>query len=217
MTTSDSTAQESQKTYIKIITSKGEMIALLYDETPKHKENFAKLVKDKFYDGTLFHRVIQDFMIQGGDPNSKTAKPGEMLGMGGLDYMVDFEFQDHLFHKKGALAAARNNNPLKKSSACQFYIVDGKKVNDRELIDIQMSTGMAFQDYHKEVYSTLGGVPFLDRNYTVFGEVVEGLDVIDKIAEVQKDMNDRPVENVQIVSMEILNEEEIGQLEKRLK
>ena len=157
-----------------------------------------KLAREGFYNGTLFHRVIKSFMIQGGDPNSKNAKPGEMLGNGDVGYTIPAEFNDSLFHKKGALAAARDNNPAKASSGCQFYIVQGKPSNDNELNSYEMRTGHKYPDNQRQVYKTLGGTPFLDQNYTVFGEVVEGLDVIGKIASVPKDGMDRPLTDVKM-------------------
>lgn len=138
-------------------------------------------------------------MIQGGDPTSKTARKGQQLGAGDLGYKVPAEINSTLFHKKGALAAARDNNPQKSSSACQFYIVQGKTYTDQELDMISSRTGRQFTTAQREVYKTLGGVPFLDGDYTVFGEVVEGLEVVDKIAEVRTDRNDRPLEDIRMV------------------
>jgi cyclophilin family peptidyl-prolyl cis-trans isomerase len=152
-----------------IHTEFGDMKGYLYNETPKHRDNFVKLAKSGFYDGTLFHRVIMGFMIQGGDPNSKTAKPGQMLGSGDLGYTVPAEFNANLKHNRGALAAARTDNPTKASSASQFYIVQPEK-----------------------------GTHFLDMNYTVYGMVTEGLDVIDKIASVPKDQSDRPLKDIKM-------------------
>ncbi len=151
---------------VTISTEFGDISLLLYDETPKHKENFLKLAKEGFYDSTTFHRIIDDFMIQGGDPNSKDNNPNND-GMGGPGYQIDAEFVDKLTHIRGAVAAARNNNPQKKSSGSQFYIVEKHS-----------------------------GTHFLDKNYTVFGQVVLGLDVIDKIAEQPKNPRDRPLKNI---------------------
>lgn len=236
-----------------IHTDMGDIVVVLYDETPKHKENFLKLAGEGFYTDLLFHRVIEGFMIQGGDPDSKNAKPGVQLGSGAVDYLIDAEFNPNLFHKKGALAAARRSDNL-NSSGCQFYLVQGKTYTDTQLD--QMNAGreearmqQVFDDFinapensnylqrliaaqqnndrntytriiqeiepklmqiHKnddswkmtpeqrEVYKTVGGAPFLDMQYTVFGEVIEGLDVIDKIAEVETDRNDRPTKDVKM-------------------
>ncbi len=152
-----------------IHTQFGDMKGFLYNETPKHRDNFVKLAKSGFYDGTLFHRVILGFMIQGGDPNSKTAKPGQQLGNGDLGYTIPAEFNPKLLHKRGALAAARTTNPAKASSASQFYIVEPEK-----------------------------GTHQLDNEYTVYGEITEGFEVITKIASVKKDGNDRPLEDVKM-------------------
>lgn len=187
--------------YVLISTDYGDMKVKLYDETPLHQENFIKLAKEGFYNGTLFHRVIKDFMIQGGDPDSKNAEPGKMLGSGGPGYTIPAEIKPGLYHKKGALAAARLGdpmNPQKASSGSQFYIVQGKKYTDNELNMLEMRMGTKFTPEQKEIYKTLGGTPFLDNEYTVFGEVVEGLEVIDKIAAVAKDRHDRPTNDVKM-------------------
>jgi peptidyl-prolyl cis-trans isomerase B (cyclophilin B) len=186
---------------ITINTSYGEMKAVLYDQTPLHKQNFLKLVNDRFYDSLLFHRIIENFMIQGGDPNSKNAKPGDRLGNGGGNLeRIPAEIRPELFHKKGALAAARDNNPEKKSSACQFYIVQGKTYTDAEL-DVQlrrMAGTRAAAPTQREIYKTLGGTPHLDGNYTVFGEIISGLAVLDSIAHQPKDNSDRPLKNIKM-------------------
>lgn len=185
--------------YVKIETSMGDIVVKLYNETPLHRDNFIKLVREGVYDGLLFHRVIKNFMIQGGDPNSRDAKPGQSLGDGTLGYTIPAEFVPGLYHKKGALAAARQSdqvNPKKESSSCQFYIVQGEKWNADRLKMIEQRMGKSFTKEQMEVYATLGGTPFLDGDYTVFGEVVEGLGVIDKIAAVQCGAMDRPVDNV---------------------
>ena len=187
--------------YVKIETSYGDMVVKLYNETPLHRDNFIKLVQDGTYDGLIFHRGINKFMIQGGDPNSRNAKPGQMLGDGGLGYTIPAEFVPGLYHKKGALAAARQGddvNPRKESSACQFYIVQGETWNAERLKMVEQRMGKSFTSEQAETYSTLGGTPFLDGDYTVFGEVVEGLEVIDKIAAVQCGSMDRPVEDVKM-------------------
>jgi peptidyl-prolyl cis-trans isomerase B (cyclophilin B) len=254
-----SCAQNKTNDYvITIKTDFGNMVAILYSETPKHKENFIKLARDKFYDSLLFHRVIQDFMIQGGDPNSKKQAPGQNLGGGGPGYTIDAEFWPQFYHEKGALSAARMGdhvNPTKASSGSQFYIVQGKKYTDEELL--QLEQGMQYQrknnalrevlfmpeyasvkdmvmqkqaagdgewlssffenadtliskakksyalfkfsDHQKQAYKTTGGAPHLDGEYTVFGKVIFGLDVIDKIAAVEKGPGDRPVIDVRMV------------------
>ncbi len=190
--TSVSQTKSTQKVVKFVIhTDFGDMKGFLYNETPKHRDNFVKLAKEGFYNGTLFHRVIPGFMIQGGDPESKTAKPGQMLGGGDLGYTIPAEFNPALFHKKGALAAARTNNPQKASSASQFYIVEGKKIPASSL-------GAKYTDDQKKIYETIGGVSFLDGEYTVYGEITEGLDIIDKIANVERDQNDRPKKDLKM-------------------
>jgi peptidyl-prolyl cis-trans isomerase B (cyclophilin B) len=183
-----------------ITTDYGNIKIRLYDETPKHRDNFVKLVKEGFYNGTLFHRVIQGFMIQGGDPNSKNAPSGQPLGMGDVGYTVPAEFNPALIHKKGAVCAARTENPAKASSGCQFYIVQGKTYTDAELDQMEMRTGIKYTPAQRHVYKTIGGTPFLDMNYTVFGEVIEGLEVVDKIAAVEtnRQLGDRPVKDVKM-------------------
>ncbi len=192
---------KQERTMVIISTDFGEMKAVLYNETPLHKENFIKLAKEGYFDGTLFHRVIDGFMIQGGDPDSKNAKPGQMLGQGGPNYTVPAEFNPQLVHKKGALAAARmadQVNPQKASSGSQFYIAQGKVYTKEELVNLGSRMGKSFNKTQTDAYTTVGGVPFLDNEYTVFGEVVEGLDIIDKIASVQKDNYDRPVKDIKM-------------------
>lgn len=188
-------------------TSEGDITIALYDNTPKHKENFLKLVKDGYYNGILFHRIIQGFMIQTGDPESKGAPAGKMLGNGGPGYTIPAEFKPENYHKRGAVAAARQGdqvNPTKASSGSQFYIVDGKPFNASMMAQISYQYGKAFTDEQRKVYETIGGAPFLDGDYTVFGEVVEGMDVVDKIAAKPKDRYDRPTTDVKIISTEIL-------------
>ncbi|MEO6837382.1 MAG: peptidylprolyl isomerase [Ginsengibacter sp.] len=187
--------------FVKIETDSGTMVARLYNQTPLHKENFEKLVKKHFYDGLLFHRVIKGFMIQGGDPESRNAKPGQHLGDGGSKKMIPAEFDTSLFHRKGALAMAREGddvNPKKESSSSQFYIVEGKTFTNLEMSRIEEQFRIKIPEDHKEVYRTVGGAPFLDMNYTVFGQVVKGLDVIDKIAHAPKDKNDRPLQDIKM-------------------
>lgn len=238
-------------TKVRIKTTEGDIVIRLYDETPKHRDNFLKLVKEGFFDGTLFHRVIKDFMIQGGDPDSKSAKPGQMLGEGGPGYDIDAEivYPQH-FHKRGALSAARlgdNVNPERKSSGSQFYIVWGRTFNDGELKQMERQMVMmheqaifdslsmqhraeimqlrrnrdqaglqalqeqlvnqtkelsktspapAFTAEQRDAYTTVGGTPHLDNQYTVFGEVIEGLDVVERIQNTATDRSDRPTTDV---------------------
>jgi len=244
----------AQKTdqVVTIKTKFGDMVAILYDETPKHKANFIKLASEHFFDSLLFHRIIEGFMIQGGDPNSKKAKPGERLGFGDPGYTVEAEFNPKFFHEKGALSAARMNdqaNPTKASNGSQFYIVQGKVTSEAELQTDGDKFTMALQKFFEDpanlplydslrkmaqsgdtkgyeatilglkpriekatginatkeispeklkVYTTIGGVPRLDGNYTVFGKVIKGLDVVDKIAAQPKDQADRPVDDIRM-------------------
>ncbi|WP_422361908.1 peptidylprolyl isomerase [Reichenbachiella sp.] len=247
---------EEKRTSIQMITDSGEIIIELYNETPKHRDNFIKLANDGVLDSVLFHRVIENFMIQGGDPDSKNAQPGDTLGNGGLDYTIDAEFMPSLFHKKGALGAARDGNLARASSSTQFYIVQGKvfndsllevaegringwlrenaykndssnnaivtellqaeKVEDWELyaqindsIKALAKDYVSFESYtipevHRQVYQSIGGTPHLDQNYTVFGEVVKGLEIVDSIAAVQTGAMDRPMDDVRILSVRVL-------------
>ena len=242
---------------VLIQTTEGDIIVRLYDQTPQHRDNFLKLAAEGYYDGTLFHRVIKDFMIQGGDPDSIGAPAGKSLGVGGPDYTIEAEILTELFHKRGALCAARQGdevNPTKRSSGSQFYIVWGKKYSEGELRQMDKQFQMqqeqsvfnslvtknrdlilklrrerdraglsALQDEllaethavcasmpkpqlgaeQKQAYSTIGGTPFLDGQYTVFGEVEEGLDVVGKIQEVATGRGDRPVADVKVVSMKV--------------
>ena len=199
---------------VRMHTTAGVIDLCLYDETPKHKENFLKLVKEHQYDSLLFHRVIKDFMIQGGDPDSKNAPAGALLGEGDLGYTVEAEFMPQVhFHRRGVLAAARESddvNPTKASSASQFYIVWGKVYTKEQL--------EAYKEFYKRrtgrelvitpeqeaVYTTVGGTPHLDGEYTVFGEVINGLEVVEKIQGVACDGNDRPLEDVRIIKTEII-------------
>ena len=248
------------ETKLRIETSAGDIVVKLYNETPRHRDNFIKLAQDGTYEGTLFHRVIKDFMIQAGDPESKGAPKGKMLGAGDMGYTIPAEFvYPKYFHKKGALSAARqgdNVNPEKASSGCQFYIVTGKVYSDSTLLDMerqmnQLRLNNAFQalvqknmktiyklrregnqdglldlqdsliaqaeaQVEKEepfrftpeqvqAYTTVGGTPHLDGEYTVFGEVLEGMDVVDKIQRVKTDRNDRPEEDVVIEKVTVLD------------
>lgn len=213
-------AKGPRNQYVRIKTSFGVCIIRLYNETPKHRDNFIKLVKKGFYNSTLFHRVIQNFMIQGGDPDSKDslkAKPGAELGNGDVGYTVPAEFRDSLFHKRGVLAAARDDNPAKASSGCQFYIVEGKRFTDGKLDTLEQTKlkGRKIPAWQREYYKTVGGVPHLDQNYTVYGEVVTGIDMVDRIAAVKKDANDRPLADV-AMTIELLSKKECRQLDQIL-
>ena len=190
-------------TRIRITTDSGIIIVRLYDKTPRHRDNFIKLVNNHFYDSLLFHRVIMGFMIQGGDPESKTAVAGAMLGNGDVGYTIPAEFDITLFHKRGALAAARTNNPEKASSGCQFYIVQGRLFTDAELNEKELQMGKKYTDVQRIIYKTVGGTAQLDMDYTVFGETESGLEVIDKIAGVPRDANDRPLGDLHM-KMEIV-------------
>ncbi len=203
-TTTQKTVIPAKGRLVEVTTDFGTMVIRLYDSTPMHRDNFIKLVNEGFYDSLLFHRVIQNFMIQGGDPNSKYADTSAMLGNGEAPgERIPAEFKNNLIHKKGALAAARDNNPEKASSNCQFYIVQGQKYNDTTLNEMecgvrQNNPGFTYTTAQRNIYKTIGGVPFLDQNYTVFGEVIKGLDVIDKITAIPCDANDRPLQNVRM-------------------
>lgn len=189
---------------VKISTPQGDIIVQLYDETPKHKDNFLKLVKEGYYDGTLFHRCIANFMIQGGDPDSRNAAPGQMLGQGGPGYTLESEIG--AIHKRGALAAARlgdAGNPERASNGSQFFIVQGFPVNEANLDAISQQFGTEYTEEDKAIYTEVGGRPDLDGQYTVFGEVVEGMDVIDKILSIPVDQNKRPLQDVSM-EMEII-------------
>ncbi len=187
-----------ERCLVEIETEFGTMTAELYNATPKHRDNFIKLAEEGYYNDLLFHRVINGFMIQGGDPQSRNAPAGQMLGMGGPNYQVPAEFVDSLFHIKGALAAARTNNPEKKSSGSQFYIVQGGPVTEETLNQIESMKGFHYTPEQRKEYLELGGTPHLDRDYTVFGRVIKGLDVIDKIASTKTGQGDRPVKDVKM-------------------
>ncbi len=210
-------AKSQKNQYVRIKTSYGDCIIRLYNETPKHRDNFIKLTKQGFYNGTLFHRVIQDFMIQGGDPDSKKAKAGQALGDGDVGYTVDAEFRDSLFHKKGVIAAARDNNPKKASSGCQFYLVEGKRFTDEALDKLEETClkGRKIPFAQREWYKSVGGVPHLDQNYTVYGEIVSGLDMVDRIAAVKKDAKDRPLQDVPMM-VSLLKKKECRRLDRIL-
>src|SRR6476619_7177371 len=201
--------RRDRKRDVELFTTAGNIVLRLYDSTPLHRDNFLKLVKTHYYDSVLFHRVIKNFMIQGGDPNSKHAKPGEPLGEGGPGYTIPAEFRSTLFHKKGVIAAARDNNPEKASSGSQFYIVQGKIFTDAGLdsVETYRLNGRKIPADQREVYKTIGGTPHLDQNYTVFGEIVKGLDVVDKIASVatsKGEDRDRPLEDVRIIKAKLI-------------
>jgi peptidylprolyl isomerase len=257
--TENNQTEKSMETKVLLETSLGNIVVKLYNETPQHRDNFVKLVNDGFYNGVLFHRVIADFMIQGGDPDSKTAKAGQQLGAGNIGYTVPAEFVfPKLYHKKGALAAARTGdavNPQKASSGSQFYIVTGAVVDDAQLNQIEqskqnglgqslfqkkvnenaaliqkmqsegdqqglqalqerfiqeiqqalaISPAFKFTPEQRETYKTIGGTPFLDNDYTVFGEVVEGMSVVDKISAVKTAPGDRPLEDVKVIKATVV-------------
>jgi cyclophilin family peptidyl-prolyl cis-trans isomerase len=199
---------------VEIITTKGILVVRLSDSTPQHRDNFLKLAKNGFYDSLLFHRVIRNFMIQSGDPDSKNGNPGKPLsqgGSGGPGYTIPAEFRTTLFHKRGALGAARtgdNVNPSRASSGSQFYIVQGKRFTDAGLDSVEKFRlkGRKIPEDERSVYRQLGGAPHLDQQYTVFGEVVRGLDVVDSIASVQTSGPplDRPVADVRIIKMKLI-------------
>src|SRR6187397_2104446 len=209
----DSTIKKKdRKRNVLMQTTMGDIIIRLSDSTPLHRDNFLKLVKVGFYDSVLFHRVIKGFMIQGGDPNSKRAEAGKPLGDGSPGYTVPAEFRKTLFHKKGALAAARmgdNVNPTKASSGSQFYIAQGKVFTDAGLDSVERFrlNGRKIPAEQREVYKTIGGTPHLDQGYTVYGEVVKGLDVLDNIAAVQTSRGqdrDRPLQDVRIIKAKLI-------------
>ena len=209
----DSTIKKKdRKRDVLMQTTMGDMVIRLSDSTPLHRDNFLKLVKVGYYDSLLFHRVIKNFMIQVGDPNSKRAEAGKPLGDGGPGYTVPAEFRKTLFHKKGALAAARtgdNINPSKASSGSQFYIAQGKVFTDAGLDSVETFrlNGRKIPAEQREVYKTIGGTPHLDQGYTVYGEVVKGLDVLDKIAAVQTSRGqdrDRPLQDVRIIKAKLI-------------
>lgn len=191
---------------VEITTNYGIMVAKLYNATPLHRDNFIKLIKEGFYDSLLFHRVIEQFMIQGGDPQSKGAPENVILGNGSAPgERVPAEFTPVFFHKKGALAAARDNNTAKASSNCQFYIVQGKPIPEADMQEGEKKLQpFTYTKTQREIYKRIGGTPMLDQNYTVFGEVISGLNVIDKIARVQRDGNNRPIQNI-TMKMRLLN------------
>ncbi|MDY6372770.1 MAG: peptidylprolyl isomerase [Bacteroidales bacterium] len=192
---------------VEMRTTMGNITLLLYNDTPRHRDNFIKLVNENVYEGLLFHRVIDRFMIQAGDPKSKDAKPGTMLGDGTLGYTVPAEFLPNHFHKRGALCAARQGdqvNPRKESSSCQFYIAQGQVWSEADLNMMEQRFGKKFSPEQRKAYTTVGGTPHLDGDYTVFGEVLKGMEVVDKIAAAPRDKFDRPLEDIRIISVKIL-------------
>ncbi len=201
--------KKDRKKDVLLQTNYGDIVVRLSDSTPLHRDNFLKLVKTHYYDSVLFHRVIKNFMIQSGDPNSKHAQPGEPLGNGGPGYRIPAEFRTTLFHKKGVVAAARDNNPEKASSGSQFYIVQGKIFTDAGLdsVETYRLNGRKIPAEQREVYKTIGGAPHLDQGYTVFGEVVKGLDVVNNIASVTTSKGqdrDRPLEDVRVIKAKLI-------------
>ncbi|MBN2273200.1 MAG: peptidylprolyl isomerase [Bacteroidales bacterium] len=193
-------SQTNDESIVTFQTTKGIIKIKLYEETSMHKDNFIKLVSEGYYNGLLFHRVIKDFMIQTGDPSSRNAKPGVSLGINGPGYTIPAEFYPHLYHKKGAVAAARsadNVNPNRESSGSQFYIVSGRKFSPEQLRAMENSNQhIRFTDEQINAYASSGGAPHLDYAYTVFGEVIEGIHIVDLISCVETDDRDRPVEDV---------------------
>lgn len=208
-------AQTPEHYYVRISTGKGEALLKLYNETPKHRNNFHKLVKERFYDSLLFHRVIHNFMIQGGDPASRYAADRVMLGNGGPDYKIPAEIQSGIIHKKGAIGAARDNNPAKQSSGSQFYLVQGRTFTEAGLDSLETFRlkGAKLSDLQRKTYMEIGGAPHLDGDYTVFGELISGLDVIDQIAGVKTDERDRPWVNERM-AMKLLTRREALNLER---
>jgi peptidyl-prolyl cis-trans isomerase B (cyclophilin B) len=187
---------------IEVKTAYGSLLVQLYDSTPKHQDNFVKLAEQQFFDSLLFHRVIEGFMLQGGDPQSRNAGKGMPLGMGGPGYTIPAEFVDSLVHVRGAIAGARlpdNVNPKRNSSGSQFYIVQGRPVKSTDLDKLEAQKGVRYSQAQREAYLKHGGTPFLDRDYTVFGRVLEGMEVIDKISETKTDARDRPSENIWMI------------------
>lgn len=188
-------------------TNYGDIRIMLSNETPQHRDNFLKLAKEAYYDSTLFHRVIAGFMIQGGDPDSKNAGKNARLGAGGPGYTVPAEFRKDLIHKKGALAAARQGdqvNPQKRSSGSQFYIVVGRSWTADEMTMFEQQKGSKYTEDQRNTYTAVGGYPPLDREYTVYGEVIDGLDIVEAISVVDTNPADRPLQDIIIESVEIV-------------
>lgn len=194
-------AQNGKRTKMQITTTEGNIVIELYNETPVHRDNFIKLVKEKFFDGLLFHRCIKSFMIQGGDPLSRDAEYGKMLGEGDVGYTLPAEIKKEFVHIRGALAAARLGdqvNPEKRSSGCQFYIVQGQPYTPEQMERFNVNRLNKYTPEQIKAYTTVGGTPHLDGDYTVFGQVVSGLDVIEKISLLETDRSARPLKDVKM-------------------
>jgi peptidyl-prolyl cis-trans isomerase B (cyclophilin B) len=197
-------AKKNKNKFVEMETNKGTFTLEVFNDVPKHAENFLKLANEGFYDSLLFHRIIPSFMIQGGDPESKNAVDGQMLGNGDVGYKVPAEFMlPKYYHKKGALAAARDNNPEKASSGCQFYIVVGKTFTDAELDQMEARIGQKYSEQARKDYKTIGGTPHLDAGYTVYGQIVKGQDVVDAISSMPRNTSDRPAENIRILNVKV--------------
>lgn len=194
---------DAQKYRALIDTDYGTIKLELFDKTPLHRDNFVKLAKEGFYDGLLFHRVIPKFMIQGGDPDSKNAVSGQQLGEGDLGYRIPAEFVPEYFHQRGALAQARDDNPQKESSASQFYIVAGKKFTEEDFEKLNQTRKVVVPEWRKQTYRDIGGAPHLDSNYTVYGQVLKGMEVVDSIINQSRDKNDRPLKDQKIKTIKI--------------
>lgn len=211
-----SSAMAQDRAEVEFQTTEGNIRIALFNETPQHRDNFMKLVRMEFYDSLLFHRVIKDFMIQGGDLHSKHAEPGKFLGEGELDYTIEPEFRlPQIYHRRGVIASARESdrvNPERRSGAAQFYIVWGKVFDDKRLAKVQERLDSATNGQVKltpemiETYKTVGGTPHLDGQYTVFGEVTQGLDIVERIIQVETDKNDRPLKDVRILKVKIISD-----------
>lgn len=197
-------AKKNKNKFVVIETNKGSIKIEVFNDVPQHAANFLKLAKEGFYDSLLFHRVIPSFMIQGGDPDSKRSVSKQMLGNGDVGYKVPAEFKlPTYYHKKGALAAARDNNPEKASSGCQFYIVVGKIFTDADLNNMEQRGHFKYSEQARTDYKTIGGTPHLDGDYTVYGQVVTGQEIVDAISLVPRDTNNRPNEDVRILNIKI--------------
>jgi cyclophilin family peptidyl-prolyl cis-trans isomerase len=203
-------AQVKNKDKVVIETEYGKIVLALYDNSPKHRDNMFKLAKEKFFDSTLFHRVIPNFVVQGGDPDSKRATAGQALGEGDVGYRVPAEINATNFHQRGAVGMARDNNPEKASSGCQFYIVVGKKYTEAELNTISERTGRKFTPMQRNIYKTKGGTPHLDGNYTIYGIVEEGMEVVDKIAAEPRNGADRPDKDIKMLKVRVKKKKFLG-------
>ncbi len=210
-------AQTPKHYYVVIHTKEGDGLLKLYNETRKHRDNFVKLVQEGYFDSLLFHRVIHNFMIQGGDPDSRYAGSRQKLGEGGPDYRIPAEIQADIIHKKGSIGAARDNNPAKESSASQFYFVQGRVFSQAALDSLEQFRlkGVKLSPLQRQTYSTIGGTPHLDGNYTVFGELLQGIAMVDSVAKVETDERDRPLTDVRF-SMKLLNRREALNYEREL-